>query len=101
MEDLTQQTDPSYGDLPPEQVPSYMVQAILVCIFCCVFFGIPALIFAAQSDGMLKAGVPAQAMEAARKAKSWCWVSFGVGLVYILCVMGFYAFAIFGAMAGM
>jgi hypothetical protein len=61
-------------------VPNYLVQAILVTIFCCVPFGIPAIVFAAQVNSKLEGGDYAGAVEASKKAKIWCWVSFGVGL---------------------
>jgi hypothetical protein len=65
-------------------VPNYLVQAILVTIFCCLPFGIVAIVFAAQVNGKLAAGDYAGAGETSRKAKLWCWVSFGVGLAGIV-----------------
>ena len=61
-------------------VPNYLVQAILVTIFCCVPFGIPAIVFAAQVNSKLEGGDYAGAIEASKKAKIWCWVSFLIGL---------------------
>lgn len=61
-------------------VPNYLVQAILVTIFCCVPFGIPAIVFAAQVNSKLTAGDYNGAVEASKKAKTWCWICFGVGL---------------------
>jgi hypothetical protein len=61
-------------------VPNYLVQAILVTIFCCVPFGIPAIVFAAQVNSKLEGGDYAGAVEASKKAKIWCWVSFLIGL---------------------
>jgi ribosomal protein L40E len=79
------------------EVPNYLVQAILVTIFCCLAFGIPAIVFAAQVNGKLAAGDYQGAVEASKKAKMWCWISFwvglGIGVIYL-------AFAIIGAMAG-
>lgn len=66
-----------------QSVPNYLVQAILVTIFCCLPFGIVAIVFAAQVNGKLAAGDYAGAAETSRKAKLWCWVSFGVGLAGI------------------
>lgn len=67
----------------PPQVPNYLVQAILVTIFCCWPFGIPAIVFAAQVNGKLGAGDVQGAMESSRKAKMWSWISFGCGLAAI------------------
>ena len=61
-------------------VPNYLIQAILATIFCCLPAGIVGIVFAAQVNGKLSAGDYAGAVAASRKAKTWCWVSFGVGL---------------------
>lgn len=70
------------------RVPTYLAQAILVTIFCCLPFGIPAIVFAAQVNGKLAAGDYAGAVATSKKARKWCWVSFGVGIgitiLYIL-----------------
>ncbi len=68
----------------PTQVPNYLVQAILVTIFCCLPFGIVAIVFAAQVNGKLQAGDINGAMESSRKAKMWSWLGFGIGLAFAL-----------------
>ena len=67
----------------PRSVPSYLAQAIIVTLLCCLPFGIVAIVYAAQVSGKLAAGDYAGAVEASNKAKTWCWVSFGVGLAAI------------------
>ena len=43
--------------LPPgTTVPNYLVFAILTTVFCCLFTGIPAIIFAAQVNNKLQVG---------------------------------------------
>jgi ribosomal protein L40E len=74
----------SSGIAAGPEVPSYLAQAILVTIFCCVPFGIPAIVFAAQVNGKLAAGDYNGAVETSRKAKRWCWVAFLVGLGFVL-----------------
>jgi hypothetical protein len=77
------------GAVPPvasprigmEKVPSYLAPAILCTIFCCLPFGIPAIVFAAQVNTKLAAGDAVGAQEASRKARTWCWVSFWLGLM--------------------
>jgi hypothetical protein len=66
---------------PPASVPNYLVQAILCTLCCCLPFGIVAIVYAAQVNGKLQAGDYAGALEASGKAKLWCWIAFGVGLV--------------------
>jgi hypothetical protein len=62
-------------------VPTYLVQSILVTFFCCLPFGIPAIVYAAQVDDRLRRGDVAGAIKASNSAKTWCWVSFGIGFV--------------------
>jgi len=75
----------------PTNVPNYLVNAILVTLFCCLPFGIVAIVYAAQVNGRLQAGDQAGALEASNKAKTWCWVAFGIGLsvgfIYLLVVL--------------
>ncbi|NIM07517.1 MAG: CD225/dispanin family protein [Armatimonadetes bacterium] len=76
--------------MPAGGVPNYLVQAILVTLFCCLPFGIVAIVYAAQVNGKLSGGDIDGAMESSRKAKIWSWISFGVGLgivMYIILVM--------------
>ncbi|MBF2063188.1 MAG: CD225/dispanin family protein [Calothrix sp. C42_A2020_038] len=62
------------------QVPTYLPQAILTTIFCCLPFGVVAIVYAAQVNTKLQLGDYEGAMQASKNAKLWCWVSFGVGL---------------------
>ena len=77
-------------------VPNYLAQAILVTIFCCVPFGIPAIVFAAQVNGKLAAGDYTGAVETSKKAKMWCWIALGAGLAFVIVYL---AVAIIGAMS--
>jgi hypothetical protein len=69
--------------LPPAgtQVENYLVWAILSTICCCIPLGIPAIIFASQVNSKLAMGDVTGAREASRKAKMWCWIAFGAGLL--------------------
>ena len=80
--------------VPQERVPNYLVQSILVTVFCCLPFGIAAIVYAAQVNGKLQAGDIAGATESSRKAKLFSWIAFGIGLVGGLIYL---ALAIFGA----
>lgn len=71
-----------YGGIP--QIPTYLVHAILVTLFCCVPFGIVAIVYAAQVSGKLQAGDYQGALDSSGKARMWCWISFGLGLAAIL-----------------
>jgi hypothetical protein len=85
--------DPTIPTTPhaPVNVPNYLVQAILTTIFCCLPFGIVAIIFAAQVNGKLAAGDYAGAVQTSKQAKMWCWISFGVQLGIIVAYFAFVA----------
>ena len=65
-------------------IPTYLVQAILVTLFCCLPFGIPAIVFAAQVSGKIASGDINGALHSSKQAKMWCWIGFGVGLVFMV-----------------
>ena len=66
------------------RVPNYLPQAILATLFCCLPFGIVAIVYAAQVNTKLQAGDYEGATTASDNAKKWCWISFGVGIALIL-----------------
>lgn len=86
----------SQGSSSGQQIPNYLVQAILCTLCCCVPGGIVAIVYAAQVNSKLAAGDTAGAQAASDSAKMWCWISFGVGLVVNLIAV---AVQIMGAMA--
>lgn len=65
-------------------VQNYLVWAILSTIFCCLPFGIVAIVFAAQVNSKLQAGDYAGAVDASKKARMWTMISVGAGLVAIV-----------------
>jgi len=76
------------GALPPDtKIPNYLVQSILVTLCCCLPGGIAAIVYAAQVNSKQAAGDIAGAQESSNKAKMWCWISFGVGLVVQIIVV--------------
>ena len=66
------------------EVPNYLVQAILCTVFCCLPFGIVAIVFAAQVNGKLAAGDYRGAVSYSNNARTWCWVAFWLGVVPIV-----------------
>ena len=79
---------------PAQNVPNYLVQAILVTLCCCLPFGIVSIVYAAQVNSKRDQGDIAGAWEASKKAKMWAWVAFGMGL---LANVIFLAFGLLGA----
>jgi hypothetical protein len=64
----------------PGYVPNYLVWSILVTIFCCLPLGIASIVYSSQVDTRLRLGDYDGAVDASNKAKTFCWVSFGIGL---------------------
>ncbi len=77
-----------------EKVPTYLWQSIVCLVLCCLPAAIVALIFAVKVEPALQQGDVAAAKEASAKAKMWCWIAFGVGLVANIL---FFALGIVGA----
>ncbi len=69
---------------PVPRVPNYLARAILVTLFCCQPFGIVSIVYAAQVNSKLGAGDYAGAVEVSNKARIWCWLSFGIGLGWVV-----------------
>ena len=55
---------------------------------CCLPFGIVSIVYAAQVNSKVQAGDIQGALDASGKAKMWCWIGFGIGLVANLIVLG-------------
>ena len=64
----------------PPAINNYLAPAILCTLFCCLPLGIVAIVNAAQVNSKLAAGDYEGAEASAQQAKTWCWVSFGIGL---------------------
>ena len=76
-------------------IPNYLIPAILVTILCCMPTGIVSIVYAAQVNGKIQAGDIDGAIRTSKAAKTWAWVSFGLGLG-ILVLYAFIGVAAFG-----
>ena len=75
---------------PSIKPDNYLVWAILGTIFCCLPFGIVSIVYASKVDGLWAAGDYYGAEEAARKAKTWFWWCFSIGLIISLFYIAYY-----------
>jgi hypothetical protein len=75
------------NDYRPGDVPNHLTKAILVTIFCCLPFGIPAIVYAAKVNTRLEMGDYEGAVEASNSAKTWYVTSFWVGLAVNLIIV--------------
>lgn len=66
----------SYGGLPPTPPKNWLVESILVTIFCCLPFGIVGIIKAAEVNTKFVVGDYAGALEASQAAGKWTKIGF-------------------------
>ena len=62
---------------------TYLMEAIVATLLCCIPFGIVAIVYAAQVDSKFSAGDYQGAQKAAHSAKTWYHVALISGLVVI------------------
>jgi hypothetical protein len=72
---------PPYGGAP---IPTYLWQSIVVTILCCLPAGVVAIVNATRVQSRQAAGDIQGALDASRRARTWCIVSLSVGLVLIV-----------------
>lgn len=95
--------DPRVGHVagqPGAPTQTYLVPAILVTIFCCQIFGIVAIVYAAIAMGKNSAGQYQEAAQAAKSAKMWCWLGFGIGFIIVGAYMVLMMIGVFASAAG-
>lgn len=91
--------NPHQGQYPPhyqgQQGPqgplpsNSMVWAILTTIFCCLPFGIVAIVYASKVDSLWYSGNHMAAYDAANKAKNW---SIAAGVSGLVCGIAYIIF---------
>ncbi len=78
----------SYPAPEPYQYPvtmrTYLIPAILVTLFCCIPFGIPAIIHASIARSKFAEGNFDEAFNRVKKARFWVWMGFGTGLAFLV-----------------
>ena len=86
---------PSQNAIPPK---TWLVESILVTIFCCQILGIISIIFAAGVESKFYRGDIAGAESASRTAKTLVMVSAGIGVLLIVSFIAFGGMAILASM---
>lgn len=82
------------------QPKNYLVEAILVTIFCCQPFGIVSIVYASQVNSKYDAGDLTGAQRASSNAKQWMTWGLIAGLVTVVGVVILYGGIIFAALGG-
>ncbi len=71
----------SASGIPPK---SWLVESILVLLFCCLPFGIVGVVYASKVSGLYAAGRYAEAEQASQDAGKWTKIGFFCGLAVIV-----------------
>lgn len=74
-----------------------LVFSILSTVFCCVPFGIVGVVYAALAMGRHSARDFAASEQYRRNAKTWSWVAFGCGVVFVVIWMMSFVFGALNA----
>jgi hypothetical protein len=82
--------------LASAEIATYLLPAILCTLFCCMPLGIPAIIFATQVNSKMAKGDLSGAQVASHHARTWCWISFGVGVLWVMLVSIFFGTLVSG-----
>jgi hypothetical protein len=72
---------PPQGPPGGNPIPTYLWQSIVVTLLCCLPAGIVAIINATRVSSRQQLGDIQGALDASRRAKTWCIVSLVVGLI--------------------
>lgn len=85
---------PPYPDLPPK---NWLLESILITIFCCLPLGIVGIINATKVETLWQTGNKDASIKASKEAAKWVKIGFFVG---IACIGLYMLLVLFGVMAG-
>lgn len=89
-------TRPKHGKSSGRPPKNWLVEAILVTIFCCQPFGIVGIVYAAQVESKFRAGDIQEAEHNSRKARFWVRLGFWSGITIVVLYLAFYAVMFLG-----
>jgi hypothetical protein len=79
--------------MPGARPKNWLVESILVTLFCCLPFGIAGIVNAANVNSRFDAGDIAGAEKASAEAAKWTKIGFFIGIagivIYLIAVFGF------------
>jgi len=71
----------------PVMPRTWLVESILVMLFCCLPFGIAGLVYAARVDSKFYQGDYAGAEQASREAGKWTKIGFWLAIIFYLVLL--------------
>lgn len=72
------------GQMPPPRPKNWLVESILVTIFCCLPFGIAGIIYASSVNSRYDMGDYAGALSQSQQAGKWTKIGFWIGLAFVI-----------------
>lgn len=84
----------SHSQVAPK---NWLVESILVTLFCCLPFGIAGIVFASQVNTRFASGDYEGALQASQNAAKWTKIGFWIGIAVIILSIVFSSF--FGGLA--
>lgn len=78
------ETQQPFGQQPNPRPKNWLVESILVTLFCCLPLGIVGIINAASVNSKYDSGNYDGALEASKQAGKWTKIGFWVGLVFLI-----------------
>ena len=79
-----EQTPIPQNPLPGAPPKNWLVESILVTIFCCLPFGIAGIVFASQVNSKWASNDINGAMQASKDAAKWTKIGFFAGIAFII-----------------
>ena len=83
------QPDQPHTSLPQNAPKNWLVESILVTIFCCLPFGIAGIVFASQVNSKYASGDYSGALQASANAAKWTKIGFWIGVAGIVASLAF------------
>lgn len=72
---------------PDNKIKNYLVESILVTLFCCLPLGIAGIVYASKVDGLVQRGQYGEAQEMADKAKQFSIIGAVIGAIAVLVMI--------------
>lgn len=88
MENLEGSKSPIDRQQPPK---TWLVESILVTLFCCLPFGIAGIVHASKVESAFYAGDVDGAMRASQEAAKWTKIGFWIGAAVVILYVIFIA----------
>jgi len=78
-----EQTFSTQSPVPQTPPKNWLVESILVTIFCCLPFGIAGIVFASQVNSKFASGDYDGALKASQDAAKWTKIGFWIGIAVV------------------